>query len=110
MSGWIGVDFDGTLAYYDGWTHQLGDPIPVMLDRVKEWLAEGKTVKIVTARVSKTTRDPSKDVEQQRNLIQLWCLAYLGQTLEVTCEKDYGMIELWDDRARRVETNTGRLL
>ncbi len=29
-SGWIGVDFDGTLATYDGWKGPsvLGEPIP----------------------------------------------------------------------------------
>lgn len=50
---WIGVDLDGTLAYYDGWKgeHHIGDPIPEMLDRVKGWLEQGYEVRIVTARV-----------------------------------------------------------
>ena len=34
-SGWIGVDFDGTLATYNGWNDgKLGEPIPLMVDRV----------------------------------------------------------------------------
>lgn len=32
MSGWIGVDLDGMLAYYDGWSNgTIGEPIPLML-------------------------------------------------------------------------------
>ena len=107
---WIGVDFDGTLAKYDGWSHELGEPIPLMLERVRIWLDEGRRVKIMTARVSKTTRDTTKDVEQQRIAIENWCSKYLGRRLEVTCEKDYGMIQLWDDRAVTVQTNTGVLM
>lgn len=111
--GWIGVDLDGTLAQYDGWqgpTH-IGPPVSVMLARVKRWLEHGHEVygevgvKIVTARVS--TPDP---VERQAvaEAIFAWCREHIGVVLEVTHEKDYGMIELWDDRAVQVEANTGR--
>jgi len=53
-NGWIGVDLDGTLAYYDEWRglYHIGEPIPAMVDRVKRWLAEGRDVRIFTARVS----------------------------------------------------------
>ena len=52
-SGWIGVDLDGTLAQYGGWNGGLiGDPVPLMLQRVKEWIADGKDVRIMTARVA----------------------------------------------------------
>jgi hypothetical protein len=106
--GWIGVDLDGTLARYDGWkgdTH-IGDPIPLMLARVKRWVAEGKDVRIFTARVGdqgefKTT------VEQCRKAIEDWCQKWIGKVLPVTCTKDYRMIELWDDRAIQVIPNTG---
>ena len=50
--GHILVDLDGTLAIYNGYvgpTH-IGEPVPKMLERVKSWLADGKTVKIFTAR------------------------------------------------------------
>ena len=32
MSGWIGVDLDGTLAFYDMWRgmEHIGKPIPAM--------------------------------------------------------------------------------
>ena len=42
MSGWIAVDFDGTVAFYPPQPGQsLGDPIPEMVDRIRGWLAEG---------------------------------------------------------------------
>lgn len=104
MSGWIGVDLDGTLAEYGGWKgpDHIGAPIPRMVERVKAWLAEGKAVKIFTARVWGDDRDGVAEI------IQAWCKQHIGQELEVTCAKDYGMIELWDDRAVQVEPNTGR--
>jgi len=40
--------------------------------------------------------------------IAAWCKLHIGQVLPLTCTKDYGMIELWDDRAVQVEMNTGR--
>lgn len=104
MSGWIGVDLDGTLAEYGGWLgpHHIGRPIPAMVARVKEWLREGKFVKIFTARVS------YGDPNNCRAEIEKWCIEHIGQALPVTNEKDFGMIELWDDRCVQVELNTGR--
>lgn len=120
-SGWIGVDLDGTLArvdygkIYDG---TIGPPVPAMLERVKRWLAEGVEVRIVTARVAEPLQcwegyehsDFAKGVAEQRALIEAWCLEHVGQVLPVTAQKDYAMIELWDDRAVAVEHNTGRVL
>jgi hypothetical protein len=106
-SPWIGVDLDGTLAHYDdfkGIAH-IGEPIKPMVDRVKAWLVEGMTVKIFTARVS-TTKD-DRDPEEARKHIQDWCEKHIGQRLEVTNVKDFGLIELWDDRAVQVRRNIG---
>lgn len=105
MKGWIGVDLDGTLAHYDGWKspEHIGDPVPAMLKRVTAWLAEGREVRIFTARVSHQT----VDVEAARIVIQNWCLKHVGIVLEVTCSKDFNMIELWDDRCVQVQSNTG---
>lgn len=102
MRGWIGVDLDGTLAHYDGWKgiEHIGDPVPAMFERVKQWLAEGKTVKIFTARVCRDR------VEVIRH-IHAWCEKHGLPPLEVTNVKDFGMIELWDDRCVAVEPNTG---
>ena len=38
----------------------------------------------------------------------MWCQAHLGRVLPVTCVKDFGMVELWDDRAVQVVPNDGR--
>jgi hypothetical protein len=104
-TGWIGVDLDGTLAYYDEWKgpEHIGPPIPIMVDRVRLWLSEGSEVKIFTARCSDR---PTLSVPA----IKAWCLTHIGVELEVTNIKDFKMKELWDDRAIRVETNTGHVL
>jgi hypothetical protein len=105
MSGWIGVDLDGTLAHYEGWNGgKVGRPIPAMAERVRNWLAEGREVRIMTARVSGCDEETAEQVK----LIQAWTKEHLGATLEVTNKKDFAMIELWDDRAVQVEPNTGR--
>ena len=110
--GWIGCDLDGTLALYDGWRDgSIGPPIPKMVNRVKQWLNDGKNVKIMTARVSSadTVRFPEQAAKQQK-FIQDWCLEHLGQVLPITAEKDFHMYELWDDRAIQVIPNTGATL
>jgi hypothetical protein len=102
--GWIGCDFDATLAHYtpgDFKKGVLGDPILPMLERVKRWMRKGQTVKIVTARAN----DPSQVVA-----ISDWCLKYLGERLEVTNKKDSRLICLYDDRCRQVIPNTGDLV
>lgn len=107
--GWIGVDLDGTLAYYDKWRgpYHIGAPIAAMVERVQGWLAEGRfDVKIFTARVS----GPDGEADEIRKRIEEWSMEYIGIRLEVTNAKDYAMIELWDDRAVAVQANTGRPL
>jgi hypothetical protein len=104
-AGWLGVDLDGTLAEYNGWkgAEHIGPPVPRMMARVKGWLAEGREVRIVTARVH-----PSKsDASICRKAIDAWLLKHVGQPLAVTYEKDHRMEELWDDRAVQVVKNTG---
>jgi hypothetical protein len=102
---WIGVDLDGTLAEYSGWIsiRHVGDPVPVMLERVKAWLEEGIEVRIFTARVC----HPAWRTDGIY-AIRDWCEKHGLPRLRVTNAKDFGMIELWDDRAVRVETNSGR--
>lgn len=106
MNGWIGVDFDGTIAEYHGWEGEFvfGEPIWTMVARVKYWIQQGYQVKIFTARIS----DPESR-EHMIFSIQEWLTKKAGlPKLEVTNEKDYGMLELWDDRAVQVEMNTGQ--
>ncbi len=101
-TGWIGVDLDGTLANYDKWRgiDHIGAPVPAMLERVKQWLGEGRDVRIFTARVAQCEPGVVRVIED-------WCEQHIGQRLRVTCQKDFGMIELWDDRAVQVIPNTG---
>lgn len=106
---WVGVDLDGTLAKHEAWQGptRIGAPIPEMVERVRRWLARGITVKVVTARMS----DPDPEVRRDVHIaIQDWTLEHVGASLPATCMKDYAMVELWDDRAVAVETNTGRVL
>ena len=109
---WIGVDLDGTLARYDGWDSDdplyIGDPVPAMVARVLGWLAEGKVVKIFTARVSPAAVEMNNiPLERVKDSIEDWCAQHLGVVLEVTCIKDPFMIELWDDRVVQVIPNVG---
>ena len=107
-SGWIGVDLDGTLAHYEKWEgeNHIGEPLWPMVERVKGWLRDGYTVKILTARVGGHPR-ASFSPEEVTKSIQDWCEEHIGERLPVTCKKDFGMIELWDDRCVQVELNVG---
>lgn len=106
-NGWIGVDLDGTLAEYDSWkgSAYIGRPIWPMVKRVRAWLAEGKEVRIFTARAF----DPEES-KIAIPAIKAWCLYFIGAELPVTCIKDYAMVVLYDDRCRQVHTNTGKLV
>lgn len=116
--GWIGVDLDGTLAIYDEWTawDVFGEPIPLMVDRVKRWLAEGRTVKIFTARVDGLldkclVTGETVTTQMMTMAIQDWLVRRADlPRLAVTCMKDHRMVELWDDRCVQVLPNTGRTL
>jgi hypothetical protein len=79
-----------------------------MVDRVKSWVSQGINVRIMTARVySDGTPERDRDAEMSRDLIAEWCHKHIGCVLPITCTKDYGMIELWDDRCVQVIPNTG---
>lgn len=107
-AGWIGVDLDGTLAEYDGWkgVDHIGPPVPAMVERVTQWILEGRRVKIFTARV--WGEGDQRDVGAALAAIESWCKKHFGVVLPVTNVKDWHMTELWDDRAIQVEPNTGR--
>lgn len=103
MNGWIGVDLDGTLAIYDGYSgpYHIGAPVPKMLKRVIWWLNHKIDVRIFTARAT---------VPEQLPGIRDWCLEHIGMELPITATKDFDMIELWDDRCISIEPNSGRIL
>ena len=100
---WVGIDLDGTLAQqlesYDG--TKIGEPIKgPFFDKVKQAVADGKNIKILTARVA---NDPDGKIA---DAIKAWTLKYLGKELPVTNEKDPGMTEIWDDKAHHPDEVT----
>ena len=133
-AGWYGFDLDGTLAVYDKWRgiEHIGAPVQPMVERIKALNAEGKKVKILTARVSprdevETKTNPYregnlciqdsdsmpwalKDRWTAKEFIQEWCYRNLDFVPEITHEKDYLMLELYDDRVKQVIPNTGILV
>jgi len=98
---WIGVDLDGTLAYFTRWRglEKIGKPVPNMVTRINDWMAQGYEVKIVTARAS---------VPGGREAVRKWLEKHRLPPMEVTHSKDLYMVELWDDRAIQVVTNRGQ--
>ena len=109
-NGWVGVDLDGTLAYYNGWkgpTH-IGEPITPMVNKVKQLLQQGANVKIFTARVC--SAQPETELAEAKEAIAQWTLQHIGKELEVTAEKDWNMIEFYDDRAIHVQYNSGIII
>ena len=99
----IACDLDGTLAYYTTYKGQgvIGKPITMMVDRVKKWINDGEEVVIFTARA----HDP-KEVE----IIKKWCKDNVGKELEVTNIKKPEFSVFYDDRAEKIERNTGKIL
>jgi hypothetical protein len=120
--GWIGVDLDGTLALYkDGQgLDNIGPPIDLMAQRVRNWLAIGHNVRIFTARIYPLalvevtenldgilSTDRENFARGQVKLIREWCQQNFNQILPVTCQKDFLMAQLWDDRCVQIHPNTG---
>lgn len=117
---WTGFDFDGTLctidiektksSNYD--FYSVGEPIPEMIEKVKQYISEGKRVKIFTARVAPETLIWFNTSRLKTlHIIHKWCEKHIGVKLEITHEKDMFMKELYDDITLfQVERNTGKLL
>ena len=96
----IGVDLDGTLvesSSYKSWDY-VGPIIKRVVDRVLEKEKEGYVIKIFTARAYDERCIPVIKKHLRDNGLPEW---------EVTNVKDPSMVEIWDDRAIRVERNTG---
>jgi hypothetical protein len=90
-----------------------------MVQRIKQWRKEGKDVRIITARVDGNTRAHTPEEaaligDQWNPLIAItsienWCKIHIGEILPVTDRKDCGMVNLYDDKAIRVNKDTGEL-
>lgn len=102
---WIGFDFDSTLAIYltatNGLNH-VGRPIEHMIALVKEIIALGWDVKILTARASFGYHAKQKIVEWLKN-------NGIAQTCEITNVKDPFCVLLFDDRSYHVTPNSGEI-
>ena len=100
---WYGVDLDGTLAVWNETStlDRIGAPIPAMVDMVCRMVDNGIRVKIFTARAC----DPAQIAK-----IRAWMNKNGLPDLEITNVKDYYMERLYDDRAIRVQRNTGRII
>ena len=107
--GWIGVDLDGTLAksVKAQTGEEIGVPVHPMVQLVRRWLANGEDVRIFTGRVNPHRGQVT--AMRARRAIEAWCKRHVGQVLPITYEKDWDMTLLFDDRARQVERNTGRV-
>lgn len=99
-NAWVGVDLDGTIAKYYTWEGEehIGEPIPRMIEIVKNIMQQGIEVRIFTARAQSPTSIPH---------IEKWCEEHLGEKLMVTNTKDMNMIFYIDDRAKQVIPNEG---
>ena len=95
---WVGVDFDETLCDAEG------NPIRVMRNLVVRWLTAGIPVRIVTARVN-TIDHSAEEIAAQTLFVKEWCLRHIGVELPVQSQKSSGMLELWDDKVVRFNTN-----
>ena len=72
-----------------------------MVERVKRWLAMDIEVRVFTARAS---------IDEHVVPVQRWLEENGLPGLAVTNEKDYKMLQLWDDRCVQVIPNTGELV
>jgi len=102
-SGWIAIDFDGTLVRYDEryGTSRIGAAIESTVIRLQQWLDMGIEVRVFTARATAPELVPP---------VQDWLEQHGLPRLAVTHRRDYDLMQVWDDRAIQVETNTGELL
>lgn len=107
----IAVDLDGTLATYDHFrgAEFIGDPIPEMVDKVKQELAAGSEVWIFTARIAPADNEAQGQLDIMAGMaaITKWCQQVFGVILPITYRKNRRFTEMWDDRGRQVYPNTG---
>lgn len=102
---YVAYDLDGTLARSGpgGPKAPIGKPVPAEIERLKKDLADGKDVRIFTARVA---NDPDGKATRA---IQAWSQKYIGEALPITDVKEPGMTKLEDDKAVHVGKNTGKV-
>jgi len=100
----IALDLDGTLAHYDGWKgiEHIGEPVPAMLEKVRDWVEKGYVITIFTARVSVPEEAPDAN-----HHISMWLRKHDLPAFEVTAIKHKKFTMFIDDRAHGVIKNEG---
>lgn len=93
---WIGFDLDKTLAMHQEGQAGIGKPIPDRVARLKRYVDAGTKVKIFTARAAIPSDIP---------VVKEWMRKNGLPALEVTNEKDPGLIKIIDDKAEYVTPN-----
>jgi hypothetical protein len=86
----------------------IGEPIPSMLNLVKENIKNGNDIKIFTARVS--TYGSIKRIYDSiiaRYYINIWVKKNVGYKLDIVCAKDFKTRKIYDDIAISIKTNEG---
>jgi len=102
-NGWIGVGLDGTLAHVmtDCKNGEIGPVNPVAMSLLKNILGTGVRIKIVTPRVAfpvcdcGSMNDRIREAQDQKFKIQAWLARHGLPELEITCQIDLDMTELW---------------
>jgi hypothetical protein len=106
-SAHIAVDFDGTLAHYEGWSKQgngVGKPIKKMVDNIKSWLQKGYHVSIFTARLAHSPTEADHNVHLIRGFLEE---NGLPKDMQITCMKMPYFTHFIDDKAYHVKMNSG---
>tara|TARA_R110000803_G_scaffold83827_2_gene149872 strand:+ start:358 stop:675 length:318 start_codon:yes stop_codon:yes gene_type:complete len=100
----IALDLDGTLAHYDKWrgVEHVGEPIPAMVKKLNDWVAQGHNVTLFTARVSDAEEAPDAG-----HYIGKWILKHELPITEITCIKKKKFDLFVDDKAISVIKNEG---
>ena len=103
MAQWYGIDLDGVLAQFDTWQgiRYIGKPIPNMVKKVMALHDSGIEVRIFTARAATPESIPYIKAWLKQNNLPDW---------KITNAKDWGMVEIWDDRCKQVIPNTGNFV
>ena len=110
---WFGFDLDGTITMHPSpSTTGAGVGLPIkgeVYDLFIRHCMKSDRVKIMTARAYSGNPDRAKEIAA----IHEWLEEYFPKpchNLEVTSEKDYLLIRLYDDRAVQVIRDTGELV
>ena len=100
--GWYGFDLDGTLAKYDKWKgiDHIGEPVKPMVDLIKRMHAEGRVVKILTARVAPRANAEYKDREKcaPPDYVTTADFSCLSATAKTWVENMYLYLDTWGAR------------